>query len=513
MAKFDAQGNPYAFTSPADGWLFALYLQGIGLFVVSAILERLDLAALGFAYLVTGFFFAAALPTSDAKVHEGAGARLALGFLRLLPRPRIWVRALALAALLAPGLGTRVSDWLIGLMVVLFADMVLRTPDARSDASLADLISPVVMTGVVAAYALLAGASVDAEPARALAGLAWGWLAQALFLRRAAARQWAAVAIIAQKERGVPLVQVPLDDYVSEMEKLTAEAPSPAASADGAVLVGSGGFRVDAAKMIEKLSERQLADAEDFILAWLRAGVASGAKGQLALEWGWRSLRLRFDGKPFPESLLKDPYRSLLDPEADDAVRGAQLAYGLLAVLRLKPESIWIVSGEGAARARMMFAVRAGGSEEPPADPGSGTLISVRFGGPAGPLRPYLACRRASRGFGLAPVGLSVNGHARRTAFATVDGWSRAAQEGWTFAFKLRSGEVSSRVRVYYLGTLIEELEQPTELRDELDAAITHDQLRLSISQSSVVRDERFAEGLRFLQSAAVTARVSELER
>lgn len=506
----EGQLGPDAFTSPADGWLFAVYIQGLCLLALSMIVERPELAALGAVYVVTGFFFAAALPTSDARVHEGISARLALGFLRMLPRPRVWVRAVALAALLAPGLGTRVSDWLIGLMIVAFADMVLRTPDARSKTSRWDLLSPTVMTGVIACYGLLAGPA--GEPARSLLGLAWGWLAQALFLRQAAARQWAALAIVAQKERGLPLAQIPLDDYVSEMEKLAAGPPPPIASADGAVHVGSGGFRVDAAKMIEKLSERQLAEAEDFILAWLRAGVVSGATG-IALERGWRSLRLRFDGRPFPEGLLKDPYRSLLDPDAEDAVRGAQFAYGLLAVLRLKPESIWIVSGEGATRARAMFAVRDGGSDAPPADPGSGTLVSIRFGGLAGPIRPFLACWRAARAYGLAPAGLSINGAPQRTAFAPADGWDRATKDGWTLVFKRRSGEASSRIRVYYLGTLIEELEQPTELRDELDAAIAHDQLRLSISQSSVVRDERFAEGLRLLQAAALNARVSERER
>ncbi|TPW20165.1 MAG: hypothetical protein FD126_1956, partial [Elusimicrobia bacterium] len=79
-----------------------------------------------------------------------------------------------------------------------------------------------------------------------------------------------------------------------------------------AQLVDSGSFRVDAGRMLEKLRQYQLRDPRDFILAWLRCAVASGA-ARIDLETSRAGLELRFDGRPFSSAELSQPYQVLVD--------------------------------------------------------------------------------------------------------------------------------------------------------------------------------------------------------
>lgn len=506
----DPDSSPFLVT-PADGWVFFAVIGGSILAIAGLSAERLGaertpfsvvLSAFGVLQLVTGFFFCMAVP-GPGSINDESLSRFALRLLHRLPRPRPAVRAAALCACLAPFLlpvlaATDVpfspaAMLAAGLVAVLMIGGVLMTQSTRNESTPWDALAPLCVFGLSLAYA--AGSR---NPRMLTVGLSLVWVTQLLFLRLAATRHWAAMAVIAQSERGAPANIVSLAAYAAELEAAAPVAKPPAPAAGGVIHVGSGTFRVDASKMLEKLRERQLADAADFILAWLRCVVASGAPS-LAVTGDWRALRLRFFGRPFSEAELRDPYRALLDSEAEEATRGAQLAYGLLAVLRFDPASVWVLSGPPEQRVRFSLSSRGGGELEAPPDHGNGTLLQVTFSGLAAPWRVWQAAYRARRGFGLCGMKLVVAGRESSDPFGAPD-WRCDEQSGWKIAWRPRSGEAASRVRVYHLGALAEEFEQPIGAGPQKDVALTHPELRLSLSQSSVVRDPTFKRGLKLLE-------------
>jgi hypothetical protein len=264
--------------------------------------------------------------------------------------------------------------------------------------------------------------------------------------------------------------------------------------------------------MLDKLRERQLADARDFVLAWLRCAVASGA-GTIELSCDWGDLRLWFDGRPFSAAELRDPYQALLDPEAPEASRGAQLAYGLLACLRFKPTAIWVFSGPPESRLSLSLDSRAAKrpptagmspfSSGPVRDPGQGTLLQARFPGLRGVWRAMRLSRRALGRFWRPGVALSVQGNPVFDPFHRASRNDDIEPEGWRLGWRDRPGDVVSRIRVYHLGAFVEELDERLGATMQLDAALANDGLRLDISQSSVVRDALLNKGLARLETIA----------
>lgn len=492
--------------SPASVWIGALWAQGVGLGVATAAFQTSDPSGLYFPLLVAGaafgataVFFGLALPEPDAHAHEGLLADVAIGFFKRLPRPRPWVRMSAIAAAVLPFWVRESSVPLILWLVagsLLYGYGVRRQPTG-SIVTRWDKAGPWVFCWLSAAYALsLASTRHSFTMGQAFAGLALSWFAQALLLRHTAARQWAELVALGK----ITAAEIPLKDYVSETESLTLVRHAPSertVDETGAVLMESGTFRVDATRMLEKLSERQLEEAGDFILAWLRCAVASGAHLIEVHPSPW-TLRFEFDGRPFSKSQMADPYRALLDTEAEDADRGAQFAYGLLAALRLKPSAIWVVSGEGAQRSRTVLAAP-GVEESPPADPGGGTLVEARFAGPLGFLRPYLAARRGRSTFGHSSARLRVSDSEVRPA----EYRETRSVDGWNFAWTPTPFSQASRIAVYHLGVRVEELDHKIAGGPQVEAAISHPDLRLSLSQSAVVRDATFAQGLRRLERVA----------
>ena len=506
--------------TPTDAWVLVLAIGGMALFILQlgrATVSPLESASgtamlFGALYMLTGFLFCAAVPSP--VTHPSVWlSRFALWLFHLLPRPRPWVRAAVivlcvlpfLAAFLLPSLGPSPTMALAACVcasAVFFSSVVL-TPQTKAAATDWDAVEPWCL-GVIALFYCLA--EMDAQPLDwrlAASGYTAVWFAQLVFLRQATARHWATLATIvrASPDQHPPALAA-LAEYAArlqEPELPPAPAPKPG---EGPVHVDAGSFRVDPSKMLEKLSEHQLVDANDFILAFVRCAVASSAS-YIVVEHGWTSLRLRFDGRPFSEHELRDPYRALLDSEAEEAARGAQLAYGFLAVLRLNPEAVWVQSGPPQSRVRLSLSPR-----ETTVQPGwisADTEIFIAFG-LSGLWKAPRACRRAQSGVGLCPAQVTVDG-AGVTDFITAKGfaptgWSSYKHGGWTIAWKPRSGEVASRVRVYHLGAFVEEFEQPIAgIPQQVDAALTHPDLRLSISQGSVVRDPLFNAGLKNLQA------------
>ena len=94
--------------------------------------------------------------------------------------------------------------------------------------------------------------------------------------------------------------------------------------------VESGSFRVDRKRALEKLMRFQMPDVQLFLLPWIRAAAASGAK-HLWISHEDGGLEIRFDGRPWTAEELKDPYRSLFVEEAEVArfARNRELAIGI----------------------------------------------------------------------------------------------------------------------------------------------------------------------------------------
>lgn len=106
------------------------------------------------------------------------------------------------------------------------------------------------------------------------------------------------------------------------------------------LLVGSGGFRVDRNRALDKLMRFQLPDARMYPLPWVQAAVASQA-GWIRVVPQPAGLEFSFDGMPWTLEDLSDPYRPLFDEDPDGSkTRQRELAIGLLTALRIPPSHI-----------------------------------------------------------------------------------------------------------------------------------------------------------------------------
>lgn len=143
---------------------------------------------------------------------------------------------------------------------------------------------------------------------------------------------------------------------------------------------GSGFFRIDRAKALEKLSAFQLERGEQFLLPLARCAAAAGS-GRLEVK-GSTSLTARFGGTAFTRAELEDPYGALFVEDSDP--RRRHFAAFLLGVLRTRPREVAVSSGAGEAR----FRLRTSGLETETVEPDERrdvwTNIHVRWGGWAG---------------------------------------------------------------------------------------------------------------------------------
>ena len=115
---------------------------------------------------------------------------------------------------------------------------------------------------------------------------------------------------------------------------------------DEGVFVGSGSFRVDRSRALEKLQQYQLEDAESFLLPWARCAVLLGADS-IRVDKAGREVGMSFGGKALEPGTLKDPLQALFDEPADGDEACQHLAVGILAAQRLSPSAVRIGSGPG----------------------------------------------------------------------------------------------------------------------------------------------------------------------
>jgi hypothetical protein len=118
------------------------------------------------------------------------------------------------------------------------------------------------------------------------------------------------------------------------------------------VWVGSGGFRVDRARMLEQLARYGFLHAHSIVLAVVRCavlgqatrvGIKGLAKGGFRLST-YDGLEFEFDGEPLDEAALRRPYDGLF-ADGPDRRRREQLARALLTLARTEPKELTLRSG------------------------------------------------------------------------------------------------------------------------------------------------------------------------
>ncbi|TBR24322.1 hypothetical protein EPO15_04265 [bacterium] len=234
-------------------------------------------------------------------------------------------------------------------------------------------------------------------------------------------------------------------------------------------LVERGTFRFDPAAAAEKLAEYQLPDARDFLVPWLRAAGASGAK-RVSAGVVDGALTFSFDGDAPSPAALSDLVSGLLGAEGGEAER--HLAYGALALRRLEPGSVAAAREDGR------------------------TVIRVRWagGGPAA-----AALKRLRAAYGMSETELTIDGEPvpdPAKAPEPVKAWRGTRTRVALFEDVLSPGD--GRMRVYVRGALAEEV--PVSLGGRYTAYVANDRFALSLSQSAVIKDARFGKVVRRLE-------------
>lgn len=231
-------------------------------------------------------------------------------------------------------------------------------------------------------------------------------------------------------------------------------------------LVERGAFRLDPAAAAEKLAEFQIPDPELFLVPWLRAAVASGAR-RVSAGVADGALTFQFDGESPDPAVLGDLTAGFLG--GDGGPVASNLAYGALALRRLAPDSLHACVEDGLTVLRARWARR-------------------------GPAKGALKKLRAA--YGMTPAVLTVDGE-------PVPDPSRAAPALKEFGVASARGVVvksrgvfgGGRLHFYHLGAWVES--RPFDHTGDYEGFVTNDRFSLSLSQNAVVKDRRYEKTVR----------------
>lgn len=266
------------------------------------------------------------------------------------------------------------------------------------------------------------------------------------------------------------------------------QAPRPEAK-DGAALVESGSFRVDAAHAAELLGRFQLADAEHFLVPWLRCAVASGSR-RIIVTPQYGKITVTFDGRGLPAEVMADPVGGLLGAINDEAAR--QLAIGLLALLRLSPTSVDITSGIGGRRRRVRAPAEPG-HDDGLMPEGTETVLEVRWKTDSGQTERAIA--NVSAAYGMCQSELVVSNWTipdPARARAALVSWRGKESGSGIVLERTKFGQFQeSRVRFYKLGAFVEETSFDWVPPGQV-CFIADDAFKLDLSQGKIVKNERY---------------------
>lgn len=261
---------------------------------------------------------------------------------------------------------------------------------------------------------------------------------------------------------------------------------------------GSGHFRIDRAKALEKLSAFQLERGTDFLLPLARCAAAAGAR--LLTVKGQSALKAAFDGVPFSREELADPYGALFTEDAEP--RNRHFAAFLLGALRTKPREVVVTSGPPDRR----FRLRAADLRTETLEPDDGrevlTVVHVRWG----PLRwfraagPAKAAARAA--WVLTPRGFTVDGSATSERASAQHLVKEDDRGGLRLRLRPPDDPAETLVTFCSFGVAVETVK--TLLPDcQVRAWVNDDAFALTASQAAVVEDARRQKALDAVAAAA----------
>lgn len=259
---------------------------------------------------------------------------------------------------------------------------------------------------------------------------------------------------------------------------------------------GSGFFRIDRAKALEKLSAFQLERGEQFLLPLARCAMAAGAKTMTVK--GKTALKASFTGTPFTRSELEDPYGALFIEDSDP--RRRHFAAFLLGALRTRPKEVIVASGTGTKR----FRLRTSGLEDETVEPDDrrdvGTSVHVRWGA-VGWFKNFGPAKAAARqAWAMTPPGFTVDGAAggpRPTDLA-----KKEERGGLTLLVHPPEDPAETRITFCSYGVAVETI---TTLLPDVQARawVNDDFFSLTASQGAVLEDARRQKALDAVGAAA----------
>ncbi|MFA5138205.1 MAG: hypothetical protein WC728_03150 [Elusimicrobiota bacterium] len=289
------------------------------------------------------------------------------------------------------------------------------------------------------------------------------------------------------------LIRVASYDVEEPAEVPEEKAPGTVeTTAEGtAVLVETGGLRVDRARAMDKLMRFQLHDPTLYLLPWVRSAVQSRATGirLVAIPEG---IQMSFDGTPFAPTELKDPYGCLFEGSHDP--RRRDLALGLLAVLRLKPKAISVVSGHGAERHELRVDSLSEDRFEHSRDPGTDTVIRVSWGGFSG-VQGHLWQVAESCGACRIPIWVGDRKLEPRRAPESLPGLVFDKDGLFGILSITPAPMLGSRLDLSVSGVRACTVDNPFPV-PQVEGVVDHPRFRLNVSQSGVSRDVIYAQAM-----------------
>ncbi|MBI4423680.1 MAG: hypothetical protein HY554_08135, partial [Elusimicrobia bacterium] len=267
---------------------------------------------------------------------------------------------------------------------------------------------------------------------------------------------------------------------------------------------------------LRKLAAYQLQDPAAFALCWVRAGVASGCTwidGRVESQ----RVEVRFDGRPWTEAELEDPYSAFFGIEGPEGARGRQLVMGALAAMRLGAESVSIVSGVGTRRRGCLLAPEAVARVEAP-DEGAGTVLEAAWPSGLRPAERQRVLGRLHGGCSMAEPPLTIfsaeGSSLAEKAFDKRPTPSLSFQDGPLRGVLLPDADKDghSDVRLYSLGALASSI-QWTFPTIQVQAHLDDPRFALDASQSGVALNARFKEAMETLGAQAERLLALTLDR
>ncbi|PCI39713.1 MAG: hypothetical protein COB53_02750 [Elusimicrobia bacterium] len=166
--------------------------------------------------------------------------------------------------------------------------------------------------------------------------------------------------------------------FSARRPKLPGGKQTAVMSADEGEFTGSGGFRIDASRALEKLAAFQLKDPNSFLLPWLRAVNTSSAT-RIDVRKTSYTVEVVSDGLPLSRDFLRFPFQEIFSTKDDADRRHIDAATALLTAYRLHPKLIEIISGSGQERMRLSASALGKEDVAPYSDGKSTTTLRVTW--------------------------------------------------------------------------------------------------------------------------------------